>query len=155
MRHVSAAILSTLLSFAVSGMLLFLGWRLDTLDLFAGVAFGLVLGFLGASLFLRPGKRAHRRPGPARYALAGGVMGGVNFLGASAAVLAQPFLRQEMADSFWNKAVMAATGGWMVAHAAADPGRILVIAVASISGGLIAGLAYGMALRRRVVTQPA
>ena len=147
MRHLFAFVVSTSIAFATSALLLVVGWRLETLDLFAGVATGLALGFIGASVFLSPGLRAHRRPGPARYALAGGVMGGANFAAAAAAVLLQPWLQTEAATSLWMRGVMLMSGGWMLAKAAADPGRILVIGTASVVSGLIAGWVYGAALR--------
>ena len=153
MRHITAFLVSTAIAFATSAILLLIGWRFDTLDLFTGIAVGLALGFVGASVFLSPGKRVHRRPGPARYALAGGVMGLANFIAASAAVIVHPWLQEQAASSLWMKAIMAATGGWMLAKAAADPERILVIAVASVISGVIAGWAYGATLRRR--TTPA
>ena len=150
MRHLTAFLVSTAAAFAASALLLVAGWRFNTLDLFTGAAVGLVLGFVGASILIASGRREHRRPSPARYALGGAVMGFVNFLAASAAVAAQPWLAQGMATSIWNKAVLALTGGWMLARAAADPDRVLVIAVASVASGLVAGLVYSLMLRRRV-----
>ena len=149
MRHLAAFLSSTLIAFAASALLLAIGWRFDTLDLFAGVGLGLVLGYVGASVLLSPNRRGPRRPSPARYALAGAGMGFVNFLAASAAVLVQPWLQEEMAASLWMKAVMALTGGWFLARAAADPGKVLIIAVSSMLSGLVAGWTYGVVLKRR------
>lgn len=149
MRHITAFLTSTLIAFAASLLMLFVGWRLDTLDLFAGIALGLALGFVGAAAFLPRGRDRSRRPVPARYALAGGFMGLANFTAAGAAVLVQPWLQEDGASPVWMTTLMTLTGGWMLAKAAADPGRILVVAVASAVSGLIAGWVYGATLRRR------
>ena len=154
MRHVAALAVSLLITFVVSGLLLAVGWRLDNLDAYAGAAAGLVLGFVAATVFLRPGRRRHDRPSPARYALAGAVAALVNLVAAGSAVLAQPYLLARDGSGLWSGLLMVATGGWMVAKAAAEPGRLIVLAVATVASGLIAGFAYGLMLRRPRPARP-